>query len=204
MVFCLSIGRFCNSRGWGGRTRGVLTNPGVTVKKKMTLLDTQVYILADSCCCAAHAFGPSFWTLTFECLFIQGSSIPWIFSFFIDHQNKIIFVNGKNKVLIKGCLYKAVHWVLTCQWLNIPKLFYSNMSKLFWSNHSVVKTQPSGMLYVVSDLYIWLLVDNLWVKFTSSNKLWSRMCVKLLHFPFTSTRDHEEPLWQSWEALGLS
>lgn len=50
------------------------------------------------------------------------------------------------------------------------------------------------MLYLVSDLYIWLLVDQLWVKFTSSNKLWSRMCVNLLHFPFTSTWDHEEPL----------
>lgn len=75
-------------------------------KKKKTLLDTQVYILADSCCCAALAFGPSFWTSTFECLFIQGSSIPWIFSFFIDHQNKIIFANEKIKYLSKAVCIK--------------------------------------------------------------------------------------------------
>lgn len=48
--------------------------------------------------------------------------------------------------------------------------------------------------YLVSDLCIWLITEPLWEKFTSSNKLWSRMCVNLLHFPFTSTWDHEEPL----------
>ncbi len=75
---------------------------------------------------------------------------------------------------------------------------FSNTSKaiLIHSLSSLKKNiQLSGMLgYLVSDLYIWLLVDQLWVKFTSSYKFWSRMFVNLMHFPFISTRDYEEPL----------
>lgn len=136
-------------------------------------------------------YSGKFYTLNYQLLYWPSKQ-----NYFCEWKNKEHLKGCLYKAVHKDCLYKAVHRVLTCQWLNIPMVFYSNMSKLFWSIHSVVKKNKkkpyiplSGLLgYLVSDLYIWLLVDQLWLKFTSSNKFWSRMCVNLMHFPFTSTQ----------------